>query len=83
MKNRKKEETKVEKRKGFSAIKQEKQGSLPNLFLQWNAPDQYLSIAVFETSHSCFQNSLGNEPDLFYQNIYKTINNEYAMINRL
>ncbi|MGS0248340.1 hypothetical protein ACUOJS_26430, partial [Escherichia coli] len=35
MKNRKKEETKVEKSKGFnSAIKQEKQSSLPNLFMQ-------------------------------------------------
>jgi hypothetical protein len=34
MKNRKKEETKVGKSKGFSAIKQEKQGSLPNLFMQ-------------------------------------------------
>jgi hypothetical protein len=53
MKNRKKEETKVEKSKGFnSAIKQEKQSSLPNLFMQLNAPDQYLAIAVFEASHS-------------------------------
>jgi hypothetical protein len=34
MKNRKKEATKVGKSKGFSAIKQEKQGSLPNLFMQ-------------------------------------------------
>jgi hypothetical protein len=51
MKNRKKEETKVEKSKGFSAIKQEKQGSLPNLFMQWNTSDQYLAVAVFETSH--------------------------------
>jgi hypothetical protein len=34
MKNRKKEETKVEKSKGFRAIKKEKQRSLPNLFMQ-------------------------------------------------
>jgi hypothetical protein len=25
--------------------------------MQWNASDQNIAIAVFETSHSCFQNS--------------------------
>jgi hypothetical protein len=36
--------------KDFRTIKLEKSGSLPNLFMQSNAPAQYAPIELFETS---------------------------------
>jgi hypothetical protein len=42
-----------------------KKGSLSYLFMQSNAPYQYLSIAFIETSHSCLKKETReNEPEL-------------------